>query len=112
MGLVRAIAVSCRMLVVISLTSLGFGAPAVAAGGPSDCMAMMQSGHDLSGDKMPDSGKSCPFADLCAAASYFIDPAPASHFVSHDPGDVALVMFDDESGDGLKPTPPSRPPRA
>ena len=39
--LVRAIGLLCRMLVIMSLISLGFGAPAMAAGGPPDCMAMM-----------------------------------------------------------------------
>jgi hypothetical protein len=100
------------MLVIISLTSLGFGAPAVAASGPPDCMAMMQAGHGSSGDKMRDSGKSCPFADLCAVANYFVDPAPPSHFAPHDPVELGRVAFDDELGDGVKPTPPSRPPRS
>jgi hypothetical protein len=113
MVLIRALALSCRMLVIISLMSFGFAAPVIAAGDKSpDCMAMMQLGHASIPDTMPDSGKSCPFADLCAAASYFIDPAPASHFVWQDPIEVALVALDDEFGDGLTPLPPSRPPRA
>jgi len=110
MELIRAIALSCRMLVIVSLVSLGFGAPAMAAGGPPDCMAMMQSSHGP--DKMPDSGKSCPFADLCATAGFFIEPASVSHSVSHDPVVATLVVFDDHFGDGLPPLPPSRPPRA
>jgi hypothetical protein len=110
---IRAIAVLCRMLVIISLMSLGFGAPAMAAGGPPDCMAMMQSYHaSTTPDKMPESGKVCPFADLCATAGFFIEPASVSHSVSHDPVEAALVVFDDHFGDGLTPLPPSRPPRA
>jgi hypothetical protein len=112
MGSIRAIAVLCRMLVIISLMTFGFGAPSMAVAGPPDCMAMMQAGHAATPDKAPDSGKSCPFADLCATASYFIDPAPASHFVSHDPIAVALATLDDQFGDGLTPLPPTRPPRA
>lgn len=112
MGSIRAIAALCRMLVIASLMSFGFGAPVSAASGPPDCMAMMQSSHASTPDRMPDSGKFCPFADLCATANYFTVPSPALRFVSHEPIEVALVMFDDESGDGLKPIPPSRPPRA
>jgi hypothetical protein len=111
MGSIRAMAALCRMLVIMSLMSFGFGAPAVAAAEPPDCMAMMQAGHAATSDGMPDSGKSCPFADLCATASYFIDPAPSSHFVSHDAVEAALVTLDDEFGDGLTPLPPTRPPR-
>jgi hypothetical protein len=115
---IRAIALLCRLLVIVSLVSLGFGAPAMAASGPPDCMAMMQSAqmiqsdHASTPDKMPDSGKSCPFADLCATAAFFVEPAPASHFVSLDPIEVALLPFDDQFGDGLTPIPPSRPPRS
>jgi hypothetical protein len=115
---IRAIAVLCRMLVIVSLMSFGFGAPAMAGGGPPDCMAMMQSAqmtqsdHASTPDKMPDSGKSCPFADLCATAAFFVEPAPASHFVSLDPIEVALLPFNDQFGDGLTPIPPSRPPRS
>jgi hypothetical protein len=118
MELIRATAVLCRMLVIISLMSLGFGAPATAGGGPPDCMTMMQSAqmmqsdHASTADKMPDSGKFCRFADLCAAAAFFVEPAPASHFVSLDPIEVALLLFDDQIGDGLTPIPPSRPPRS
>ena len=111
MGSIRAIAVLCRMLVIIGLTTFGFGAPAMAVARPPDCMTMMQAEH-AAPEKMPDSGKSCPFADLCATASYFIAPAPASHFVAHDPTVVALAKLDDEFGDGLTPLPPARPPRA
>ena len=112
MGSLRATAVLCRILVIIGLTALGFGAPAVAVAGPPDCMTMMQAGHSATPEKMPDSGKSCPFADLCATASYFIAPAPASHIVSHDPIAAALATLEDEFGDGLTPLPPIRPPRA
>jgi hypothetical protein len=118
MGSVRAIGLLCRMLVIISLMTFGFGAPAIAGGGSPDCMAMMrsnqmmQSDHASIPDKMPDSGKLCPFADFCATAGFFVEPAPVSNLVSHDPIEVALAPFDDEFGDGLMPIPPSRPPRA
>jgi hypothetical protein len=118
MELIRATALLCRMLVIMSLMSLGFGAPAMAGGGPPDCMAMMQSAqtmqsdHASTPDKMPDSGKSCPFADLCATAAFFVEPAPASQFVSLDPIEVALLPLDDQFRDGLTPIPPSRPPRS
>jgi hypothetical protein len=117
MGLIRTMGLLCRLLVVVSLMSFGFGAPAMAGGGPPDCMAMMQSAqmqsdHASTPDKMPDSGKSCPFADLCATAAFFVEPAHASHFVSLDPIEVALLPFDDQFGDGLTPIPPSRPPRS
>ena len=117
-GSVRAIGLFCRVLVIVSLMSFGFGAPTMAAGGSPDCMAMMlsaqtaQSDHASIPDKMPDTGKSCPFADFCATAGFFVEPAIASHSVSHDPIDVVLVVLDDEFGDGLTPLPPSRPPRA
>ena len=118
MGSVRAIGLFCRMLVIVSLMSFGFGAPTMAAGGSADCMAMMlsaqtaQSDHASIPDKMPDTGKSCPFADFCATAGFFVEPAPASHFVSLDPIEVALLPFDDQFGEGLTPIPPSRPPRS
>jgi hypothetical protein len=118
MGSVRAMGLLCRMLVIISLMSFGFGAPAMARGGSPDCMAMMRSGqmiqtnHASIPDKMPDSGKSCPFADFCATAGFFVEPAVVFDLISHDPIEVALVPFDDEFGDGLMPIPPSRPPRA
>jgi hypothetical protein len=117
-GSVRAIALFCRMLVIASLMSFGFGAPTMAASGSPDCMAMMltaqtaQSDHVSIPDKTPDTGKSCPFADFCATASFFVEPAPAFKLFSHDPIEVALIAFDDEFGDGLTPIPPSRPPRA
>jgi hypothetical protein len=100
------------MLVIISLMAVGFGAPAMARVGSPDCMATMQANHASLPDKMPDSGKSCPFADFCATAGFFVEPAFASNFVSHDPVALALPPFDDEFGDGLMPIPPSRPPRA
>jgi hypothetical protein len=117
-GSVRAIGLLCRMLVIMSLMSFGFGAPAMAGGGSPDCMAMMasaqapQSDHASIPDKMPDTGKSCPFADFCATAGFFVEPAPAFNLISHDPIEVVLLPFDDEFGDGLTPIPPSRPPRA
>jgi hypothetical protein len=46
------------MLVIVSLTSFGFGAPTMAGGGSPDCMAMMlsaqtaQSDHASIPDKM------------------------------------------------------------
>jgi hypothetical protein len=105
------------MLVIVSLISFGFGAPAMASDGSPDCMAMMasaqtaQSDHASIPDKMPDTGKACPFADFCATAGFFVEPAPAFILISHDPIEVALIPFDDEFGDGLMPIPPSRPPR-
>jgi hypothetical protein len=117
-GSVRAIRLLCRMLIIVSLMSFGFGAPTMAAGGSPDCMAMMlsaqtaQSDHASIPDKMPDTGKACPFADFCATAAFFVEPAPAFNLISHDPIEVALLPFDDEFGDGLTPIPPSRPPRA
>ena len=112
MGLVRAITLLCRMLVVVSLATFGFGAPAMAASGPPDCMAMMQVSHASMPDKMPDSGKSCPFADLCATAAFFVEPVSVSSFVVLDLVDAALLPFDETFGDGLTPLPPIRPPRA
>ncbi len=112
MGFVRAIGLLCRMLVIISLVTFAFRAPAMAGAESPDCMAMMQAANSSIPDKMPDSGKSCPFADLCATAAFFVEPAPASHFISLDPIEVALLPFNDQFGDGLAPIPPSRPPRS
>jgi hypothetical protein len=109
---VRAIGLLCRVVVIISLMMFGFGAPAMAGGGSPDCMRMMQLNHASTSDKMPDTGKPCPFVDLCAATAFFIEPAPASHFVSHEPIEVVLLPLDDQFGDGLMPLPPNRPPRA
>jgi hypothetical protein len=105
------------MLVIVSLMSFGFGAPTMADGGSPGCMAMMpsaqtaESDHVSIPDKMPDTGKSCPFADFCATAGFFVEPTPAFKLFSHDPIEVALIAFDDEFGDGLTPIPPGRPPR-
>jgi len=117
-GSVRAIGLLCRMLLIVSMISFGFGAPTMAGGGSPDCMAMMlpaqtaQSDHASIPDKMPDTGKSCLCADFCATAGFFVEPAPAFDLISHDRIEVALIPFDDEFGDGLTPIPPSRPPRA
>jgi hypothetical protein len=105
------------MLVIISLMAFGFGSSAMASGGSPDCMAMMQSAQMMQSEhatphEMPAAGKSCPLADLCAAAAFFVELDPASHFISLDPIEVALLPFDDQFGDGLTPIPPSRPPRA
>jgi hypothetical protein len=100
------------MLVIISLMMVGFGAPAMAGGGSPDCMAMMQLNHASTPDKIPDTGKSCPFVDLCATSAFFIEPAPASHFVSPEPVKMALLPLGEQFGDGLMPIPPSRPPRS
>ena len=56
---------------------------------------------------MPEYGKSCPFADLCADNGFFHRTGVCSHSVSHDPVEVALVAFDDHFGDGLTPFRPA-----
>src|SRR5260221_14597367 len=99
-GSVRGIGLFCRMLVIVSLMSFGFGAPTMASDGSPDCMAMMlsaqtpQSDQASIPDKMPDTGKACPSADFCATAGFFVEPAPAFNLVSHDPIEVALLPFD------------------
>src|ERR1700722_13952823 len=105
-GSVRAIGLFCRVLVIVSLMSFGFGAPTMAAGGSPDCMAMMlsaetpQPDHASIPDKMPNTGKSCPFADFCATAAFFVEPTLTFNSVSLDPIEVALLPFDDQFGDG------------
>lgn len=107
----RIIAFAGRMLIVLGVVVLGFGTPAMASGSPTDCMSMMQDGGQMS-KTMPDMGKQCPYAAVCAVAGLYVAPTPPTDFVTAAMSDVDFLSFDENNGAGFLSSPPSRPPRS
>jgi hypothetical protein len=100
-----------RMLIILGVLALSFGTPAMASGNPADCMQMMQDGG-LMPKTMPDMGKQCPYAAVCAVSALYVAPAPPSGYAMAEMSDAGYLPFDEISGVGLVSSPPSRPPRS
>jgi hypothetical protein len=101
-----------RLLIVIAIATSGFAVPAMASNGPPDCLAMMQAGQTEAPQQTPDLQKICPFAGLCATAGYFVGPKLPQASSLRYSTQVATLVVDDTSGQGLGAIPLLHPPKS
>ena len=95
----------------MGLVVLSFGTPAMASGNVTDCASMMQGDGQMS-KSMPDMGKQCPYAAICAIASLYVSPTPPTDYAMVIVSDAEYLSFADINGLGFVSSPLSRPPRS